>query len=294
MRILQRSHVAVVATLVALACSDMGPVLDSPQIAFTSDRDGNWEVYVMTADGSAQTRLTNNVISDYAPVTWSPDGSRIAVSDGGVYVMNADGSAPTRLADQAVSPAWSPDGQKIAFASGRDGNIEIYVMNADGSTPTRLTNNTLFDDVPAWSPDGQRIAFASNVELGVPYNPGDNREIFVMNADGSGLTRLTDNVEYDDLPDWSPDGAKIAFVSGRDGVHTFYVMNADGSTQTRLTNDALAQGYSPDWSPDGRKIAFTCYPNPPRAAPCVMNADGTGATVITDNPWHDVAPRWRP
>ena len=94
------------------ACEEVVP---PSKIAFLSDRDGNWEIYVMNDDGSGQRRLTNNTDTD-------------------------------------VSPSWSPDGKKIAFASDRDGNREIYVMNADGSGQTRLTNNTDTDVSPSWSP----------------------------------------------------------------------------------------------------------------------------------------------
>jgi formylglycine-generating enzyme required for sulfatase activity len=217
------------------------------RIAFVSDRDGNREIYVMNADGSGQTRLTDNPALDWTPA-WSPDGTRIAFMsdrDGNpeIYVMNADGSGQTRLTDNPTLdqlPAWSPDGTLIAFASDRDDNWEIYVMNADGSGQTRLTDNPALDWEPTWSPDGTRIAFVS-------FRDG-NAEIYVMNADGSAQTRLTDNPTLDQFPAWSPDGTRIAFASFRDGNWEIYVMNADGSGQTRLT-DNPADDAVPAWSP---------------------------------------------
>ena len=163
----------------------------------------------MNADGSGQTRLTDSDAVDFDP-SWSPDGSRIAFSsvrDGAaeIYVMSADGSAQTRLTDKEARnyyPSWSPDGSLIAFTSYGDGNAEIYVMNADGSAQTRLTNNEAVDSRPSWSPDGLRIAFDST--LGDP-DPGDDTRIsniYVMNADGSGLTRLTDNEARETSPSW--------------------------------------------------------------------------------------------
>ena len=102
--------------LVVLAAAACGGGASGPgKIAFVSDRDGNREIYVMNADGSNQTRVTNNPALDYAP-------------------------------------SWSPDGTKIAFYSRRDGNREIYVMSADGSGQTRLTNNAAEDRWPTWSP----------------------------------------------------------------------------------------------------------------------------------------------
>ena len=174
------------------------------RIAFQSDRDGNAEIYVMNADGSGQTRLTNNPANDDVPA-WSPDGAKIAFQstrDGNydIYVMNADGSGQTRLTTNPYFnddvPAWSPRGGKIAFKSTRDGNAEIYVMNADGTGQTRLTTNSATDGNPVWSPNGAKIAFESNRD--------GNYEIYVMNADGSGQTRLTNNPATDARPGWSP------------------------------------------------------------------------------------------
>ena len=245
---------------------------DGQRIAFNSNRDGNYEIYVMNADGSGLTRLTHHDADDYAPA-WSPDGQRIAFDsdreengeiNGEIYVMNADGSGLTRLTHHDASdysPAWSPDGQRIAFHSSRDGNREIYVMNADGSGLTRLTHHDASDSLPAWSPDGQRIAFTSNRD-------GRNFEIYVMNADGSGLTRLTHHDAGDYAPAWSPDGQYIAFWSVRDENFEIYVMNADGSGLTRLT-----EGSAPAWSPDGQRIAFSSD-REGNGEIYVMNADG--------------------
>ena len=164
---------------------DASPVWspDGRRIAFDSDRDGNWEVYVMNADGSGVTRLTGNDAVDGSP-SWSPDGRRIAFDskrDGNreIYVMNADGSSVTRLTHNPADdgyPSWSPDGRRIAFDSKRDGNREIYVMNADGSGVTRLTYNGANDLFPDWSPDGRRIAFHSNRD--------GRMDIYVMNSAG--------------------------------------------------------------------------------------------------------------
>ncbi len=129
------------------------------KIAFTSDRNGNLEIYVMNPDGSNQVRITSNNVVDACP-TWSPDGRKIAFvsnRDGNqeIYVMNADGSNPVNLTThsaQEFNPAWSPDGSKIAFETNRDGNVEIYVMNADGTNLVRVTNHPATDAFPAWKP----------------------------------------------------------------------------------------------------------------------------------------------
>jgi Tol biopolymer transport system component len=133
---------------------------DGSKIAFPSDREGNFKIHAMSADGSGVSRLTNSTLSDRSPV-WSPDGTRLAfvrVGDCGfhclprrdIYVMNADGSAQVNLTNNTGhydSPAWSPDGSKIAFW-----NYGIYVMNADGSGQVNFTNNGGVDEMPAWRP----------------------------------------------------------------------------------------------------------------------------------------------
>ncbi len=124
------------------------------RIAFQTNRDGNYEIYVMNGDGSGLTNLTNNPADDWNPV-WSPDGNKIVYSsnrDGNneVYVMNADGSNQTNLTNSPANdenPDWSPDGKKIAFDTDVDGNKEIYVMNADGSAKTNLTNAPAMHDI---------------------------------------------------------------------------------------------------------------------------------------------------
>ncbi|MDQ2806829.1 MAG: protein kinase [Chloroflexota bacterium] len=264
------------------------------RITFYSYRDGNAEIYVMNADGSGQTRLTNNPAIDWEPA-WSPDGQHIVFTsrrDGNfeIYVMNADGSGQTRLTNNAAfesEPAWSPDGQHIAFTSYRDGDLDIWVMNADGSGQTWLTNNAASDSQPAWSPDGQHIAFTS-------YRDGD-LDIYVMNADGNLQTWLTNNPTSDSQPAWSPDGQHIAFTLNRlnrDSNDVIYVMNADGSGQTRLTNNP-AFDREPSWSPDGQRIAFASYRDGNYEI-YVMNADGSGQTRITNNSTDDFEPKWTP
>jgi len=277
------------------------------KIAFRSFRDGNSEIYVMNADGSAQTNLSNNPAEDLYPA-WSPDGSKIAFSsdrdgDYEIYVMNADGTGQTQITNNTAydaDPAWSPDGSKIAFnrqvLTVWPYGADIYVMNADGSAETSVTNNGLsgvWNGDVDWSPDGSKIAFLRMVSLG-------DWEVYVMNPDGSGQTNLTNNPgALEGLPTWSPDGSKIAY-GGRGGVTNpeIFVMNADGGDKVRITY--TADGVSdcdPAWSPDGSKIAFATDQDAPGVGGTeiyVMNANGSSPTRMTSNSTTDDQASWGP
>src|SRR3970282_1591316 len=136
--------VAVMMTTLPFPALGAGP--KDGLIVFTSDRDGLFEIYVMNADGSNQTRLTSNSFFAFGP-RCSPDASRILFTSSrgmafDVYVMDADGSNQIQLTSDPSSdssPDWSPDGSKIAFQSTRRGNYEIYVMDADGANQTSVT-----------------------------------------------------------------------------------------------------------------------------------------------------------
>lgn len=249
------------------------------RIAFVSTRDGNDEIYTMNADGSDQTRLTNNAASD-SDSAFSRDGSKIVFSstrdgNGEIYVMNADGTGQTRRTNNGandIQPAFSPDGSKIAFVSTRDGNNEIYVMNADGTSPMRLTNQLADDLAPSYSADGSKITFVSSRD--------GNLEVYVMNADGMAQTRLTNNPTFDLKPSFSPDGSKIIFTTNREGPFLNYLMNADGTGQTRFSTAHPMSDFEAAFSSDGSQIAFASDRDGSIEI-YVINADGTGEMRLT-------------
>ncbi|MGH9970749.1 MAG: Calx-beta domain-containing protein [Pyrinomonadaceae bacterium] len=260
------------------------------KIAFASDRDGNFEIYVMDADGGGQTSLTENPGEDYCPA-WSPDGQRLAfvsTRDGNaeIYVVNSDGTGQTRLTNNTASdlaPAWSRDGSQIGFVTNRDGNDEIYVMNADGSNQTNLTNNPGDDASFSFSPNGLMIAFSSTRE-------DSNFEIYSMSSSGAGVSRLTNSAGDDINPSWS--SQKIAFQSNRDENDELYSMSADGQNQVRLTNNTEFD-IDPSQLADGSRIAFSTSRDD-NLEIYLMNADGSGLVRLTNNNAADLQPALQP
>jgi TolB protein len=241
-----------------------------------SRRDGNSEIYVMSADGSGLRNVTRAPSNDLGPA-WSPDGGAIAfVKIQGkcagsapdrrcsnnygtyLYVVNGDGSGLRRLTTQpgyVFKHSWSADGKTIRYGP--------YLVQADGSGQTEVPAN--FPSNGAWSPDGQRIAFAL-----IDTSPGNRTDedhgLWVVNADGSNRRQLT-RYHVGSNPVWSPDGRRIAFrrlnwpplpSAGNSDLYVadLYVVNADGSGLRRLTRHAENVPRSFAWSPDGRTIAF--------------------------------------
>ena len=258
-------------------------------IAFTSDRDGNAEIYAVDANGERLTRLTNNEASDWGPA-WSPDGKRLLFTsdrqgNNEVFVIDADSTDAINLSrdsGQDTDPAWSPDGESIAFASERDGYLALFLMHSSGLDQRSVDGDGGWNNTtPAWSPDGSKIAFTSHK---------DGLNISVMDADGTNETALTTGQADDAGPAWSPDGTKIAFHSRRDGNAEIYVMNADGSGQTRVTNDP-AEDRWPSWSRDGSMIAFESDRGGGRDV-YIIRPDGTDLRRVTTGGGY--APAWSP
>ncbi len=243
---------------------------DGTRIAFTTFRppvEGTPPaIYVMNADGTDQHLLIENA---FGP-SWSPDGRRIAFSrdvDGNVdvYVMNTDGTGLVRLTDDPardVSPTWSPDSAQIAFVQGDGSGFgPLYAMSADGSNGREVLASPLVGD-PRWSPDGERIVF----ETPRRDNPDGPTDIFLVNADGSGLTRLTDDEARELSPSWSPDGSEIVLSSDRVGVRQIYVMNVDGSGLTEVTSGP-DPAFFPAWGVAPGAGPLQTIPTPPGTPP---------------------------
>lgn len=254
---------------------------DGKRISFTAQRDNNWDIYVMRADGSQLTRLTDDPANDsYA--SWSPDGKKIAFASrrGGkfdIYLVEPTGSNLTRLTSEAgdnAFPSWSPDGKRIAFMSKRDGKWQIYTMKADGSSQRRIIASSGNDYNPSWSPDGSRLVFESD------RDGGDVDEIYTIRADGTEERRITNNNAEginDVFPTWFAKG-RISFSSVKNRRVDVYVAAEDGTRPTLLIERA---SYA-RWTRDRSKIAYIS--NVSRDVPSqiyVMKADGSQLTQLT-------------
>jgi Tol biopolymer transport system component len=203
-----------------------------------------YDIFVAGPDGSGLKKITDNPKYDAEPIV-ALDGKRIVFGsqrygDFDIYIMNADGSHVRRLTDRVGydgGPWFSPDGNKIVWRGWHPAtqeelalwrrcmennyivpvSLDIWVMDADGSNKVRLTQNGATNWAPSWHPDGKRIIFSSNMD---DWHEdikkfGHNFELYLMNADGSGLKRLTFNNVFDSFPMFSHDRKKLVFASNR-------------------------------------------------------------------------------
>ncbi len=268
---------------------------------------GEWHHVAGTYDGSSQKLYLDGVLVDSgglgaAGIAYGPAPIQLARADhsgiAGGFTHRFDGSIDElavydrALSEQEIEELVNGGPTEIVFTSTRDGDQEIYGMAADGSGQTNLTNNPgsgacpnppafncSWDYHPAISADGARVVFGSTRDT------GGNGELYSMNADGTDVTRLTNDVVLDNEPSISPDGTKIAWSRGAPAGDVFsteiWVMNADGTGATQLTSNPGADG-TPSWSPDGSKIAFYSQKLGYDAI-FVMNADGTGEIALTSD-----------
>ncbi|MFN0278471.1 MAG: cohesin domain-containing protein [Pyrinomonadaceae bacterium] len=233
---------------------------DRSKIAFVRQIASVSQIWIMNADGSGQTQLTAAGTEAHAP-SWRPDGQKIlfSICDSSfvcdLFTMNPDGTAQTpfplvNTENDEDFATYSPDGSKIAFICSSGGSSflddNICVANAAGSGRQNVTNTVspVGNTTPAFSSNSSQIAFV-RYSLTTDITTA---EIYRMNSDGAGLIRLTDNIFFDSIPSWSPNGQQIAFQSTREAAfNEIYVMDSsDGGSLQRLTVNSVADAF-PDW-----------------------------------------------
>jgi TolB protein len=241
---------------------------DGAKIVFRSTRTGAGDIYIANADGTNQVRLTTDPASEAHP-SFSPDGTRIVfvrgAPDSEIFVMDTDPSTAdaqnlTNNTVAELAPEWSPDGTRIAYFLDA-GNV-IAVMNADGSDQ-HVLDPGLRSNGPQWSPDARRVLFNRSDGMG-------DADPHAINADGTGLVNLGQEIPISQAPSWSPDGSKIVTLAGST-ESDIWILNPDGSGAVKILDDTLVRS-GPRWQPVPRApTALTDAPTDVTTASAKLN-----------------------
>ncbi len=316
--------------VMVLVLAVTGCATEGSRIVFTSDRDGNLEIYSISSSGEDETNLTQSNQDEYSPIV-SQNRRLVAFLTGGsdksaLEVMRLDGSERTQVADGEMMISdhrWSPGNDRIAFLGVNEDRSSVMVGATDGSGSGLLTAIE-GDEVGDWSRNGEYVAFAlrdwnsqgiyvrnpdgvnelrlsdqpdysprwspSSRQIAFLSTRDGNPELYVMDADGANVLRLTETQEAEYEIAWSPRGRRILFVSEQDGNPEIYSIASDGSEMTRLTYNTVADN-QPTWSPSGQRIVFVSYLDGD-ADIYVMDADGSNQNRLTQNDADDTDPSW--
>jgi len=224
---------------------------DGQTIAYTSYRNGQDNIWLVSSGGGIERKLTFN---GGKRATWSPDGQQIAFSRQtgnrwDIWTITLNDCTETRIISGTVAgerPCWSPDGTKILVEYDGD----IWIIFIDGSTPIRLTTYSGWDITANWSPDGSTVSFVSD--------RSGFFELYTIPENGGTPTQIT-NFQSDVLyPTWSPDGTHFVFSRFLDPIYNIFTLPVAGGNAVELINNSDYDSY-PSWSPDGKKVVFSSH-----------------------------------
>jgi Tol biopolymer transport system component len=242
------------------------------KIAFTSNRDGNFEIYIMNPDGSEQVNLTEHRATDYNPV-WSPTGEQIlfvsnrhGIKD--LYLMNADGTNARKVFQKLVGrqhPTWAPDGKQFAYH--RLDKLSIYTALSDGKDEEKLASGLW----PVWSPNGSEIAYVADEKFLLPAEgvlQVEKPKIQIINLQTNVEEILIPGKNLMFGPAWAPNSAKIAFswidldavdlLAGKEieDTESVYIVNRDGSELKQIVAADDGASSHPIWTPQGDELVY--------------------------------------
>lgn len=239
------------------------------QLVFESNRDGDWELFVIDSDGSNEEQLTINSFEDRNP-SWHPDGDKILFESNRsgsfrLYMLNLfDRSVKPILLDnfdlEPTTARFSPNGEQVAFSADSDPGtaaLNLYRTGSNGGEVNQLTNAAHRSFYGAWSPDSQQLIFFSRRDT-----EGLQDELYIMDIDqpDSLAKRITTYPEHDFCPHWSADGKQLVFSrSIPDDRPELFISNADGSKARQITFTSQLGETQAVWSPDGKRIAYAGY-----------------------------------
>jgi len=276
----------VAASWVTVACAAAGAFGSyAGEIAFTSDRDGNQEIYLMKADGSGVTRLTNNKAYDDQPAL-SPEGDRVVFvsnRDGNheLYVIGADGKGLRRLTNtpySEIDPSFSPDGRWVIYTAMAEGDKDIWRLNvATGETEVLVTG------------EGDQFMARAGSDGSLVYveDGGDNEILLLKDGVRKNLTRAPG---LDTMPSFSADGKTVYFVSNRGGDYDLMAVGRDGSGLREVIALESSEGRASP-SPDGNYLAVASDKDGDLEI-YIFSPAGELLEQLTENEYEDYEPFW--
>ncbi|HJQ39533.1 MAG TPA: LpqB family beta-propeller domain-containing protein [Thermoanaerobaculia bacterium] len=281
-----RLLIAILISVTAFADSQNPAVSpDGSKIAFTSDRDGTTDLYVMSADGTHVERLTNNAERESAPA-WSTDGKTIRFFTTGVdssrfHALDVKSRAVTQIGQvPGRGVRITADGKRVLYALGSWTNVQLMESDPNGANARQLSDGSGVVWGPRWSPDGKQLAYTGQDASGQTH-------IYLMKLDGSDVRQLT---HFDvangraQSPAWSPDGKRIAVQADtKEQAHLWIVDAASGEAKKLAAHDEKYIDEQPAWFPDGKRLAFASTRSG-KLEVWTMNADGSALKQLTTSP----------